>query len=210
MEVVHEHPGENSDGLVHQPPWWPCDVVPTAYKAIQGTVHCESGSPTYLLWSLWHKTISGRLFEGIPPPLWSTGGEVEPCSRRLTRDVLVCGFPRELGHLRSASSLSTWKEVHKGAPSRPFALRRSSQLARNIKEWRTSVSEHRERMLWRWSNNWVLNATLIACAYSGCASKTTRVCVNWKLRSPSQTSKAPFKRLKLLKRLKAYKNVQRV
>ena len=41
--------------------------------------------------------------------------------------------PRELGHLRSAPSVSTWKEVDIGAPSRPFALRRSSQLARNIK-----------------------------------------------------------------------------
>jgi len=50
----------------------------------------------------------------------------------------------ELGHIRSAPSVSTWKEVNKGAPSRPFALRRSSQLTRNIKRWRTSVSEHRK------------------------------------------------------------------
>ena len=42
--------------------------------------------------------------------------------------------PRELGHLRFAPSVRTWKEVNKGAPSQPFALRRSSQLARNIKD----------------------------------------------------------------------------
>ena len=47
--------------------------------------------------------------------------------------------PHELGDLRSAPSVSTWKEVNKGAPSRPFELQRSSQLTRNIKGWRTPV-----------------------------------------------------------------------
>jgi len=41
--------------------------------------------------------------------------------------------PHKLGHIRFTPSVSTWKEVNKGAPSRPFALHRSSQLARNIK-----------------------------------------------------------------------------
>ena len=27
MQAIHEHTGGNDDGLVHQPPWWPCDVV---------------------------------------------------------------------------------------------------------------------------------------------------------------------------------------
>jgi len=46
---------------------------------------------------------------------------------------LCAACPNELGHLRSASFVSTWKKKNKGAPSRPFALRRSSQLARNTK-----------------------------------------------------------------------------
>jgi len=46
---------------------------------------------------------------------------------------LCVACPHELGHLRSAPSVSTWKKVNKGAPSRPFALRWSNQLARNIK-----------------------------------------------------------------------------
>jgi len=113
---------------------------------------------------------------------------------------LCVACPRELRHLRSALSVSTWKEVNKGAPSQPFALRRSSQLARNIKRWHTSVSEHREGMFWRWLNNteWLILCALIACAHSGCAVKQLgflALCKLWELCQNSDhfpTSQGPF------------------
>ena len=39
MQTVHEHSGGNNDGLVHQPPWWSGNVVPTTHQAIQSAVH---------------------------------------------------------------------------------------------------------------------------------------------------------------------------
>ena len=75
--------------------------------------------------------------------------------------------PHELGHFRSAPFVSTWKEVNKGSPSRPFALQRSSQLARNIKG-DTPLVEHCHWMLWGWSNSilndWNCVALIVLCA----------------------------------------------
>jgi len=87
--------------------------------------------------------------------------------------------PCELGHLRSAPSVSTWKEMNKGEPSRPFALRRSSQLARNIKGTHLRIGTPWLDVLKvvQKLDNWTTSSflPLTACAYSGCANKTTRV-----------------------------------
>ena len=69
-----------------------------------------------------------------PPPTSFYKSLYRWCSGRLTRDV----FARGLSSRARAPSFCTAcvylkKKVNKGVPSRPFALRRSSQLVRNIK-----------------------------------------------------------------------------
>ena len=48
------------------------------------------------------------------------------CSRRLTGIIFVRGLSSRAREPSLCSVRDTWKEVDKGAPSRPFALRRSS------------------------------------------------------------------------------------
>ena len=45
MQVVHEHPDRNDNGVVHQSPRWPHNIVRVADQAAQGTVHRKSRSP---------------------------------------------------------------------------------------------------------------------------------------------------------------------
>ena len=55
------------------------------------------------------------------------------CSVRLTGIVFARGLSSRARAPSSCFVCEYLKEVNKGAPSRPFALRRSSQVARNIK-----------------------------------------------------------------------------
>jgi len=58
---------------------------------------------------------------------------VDICSVRLTGIVFARGLSLRASAPSSYSVCEYLKEVNKGAPSRPFAVRRSSQLARNTK-----------------------------------------------------------------------------
>ena len=58
---------------------------------------------------------------------------VTSCFGRLTGIVFTRGLSLRARAPSSCSVCEYLKEVNKGAPSRPFALRRSSQLARNTK-----------------------------------------------------------------------------
>ena len=70
----------------------------------------------------------------LPAAMYSASAvERATCSGRLTGIVFAHGLSLRAREPSSCSVCEYLKEVNKGAPSRPFALRRSSQLARNIK-----------------------------------------------------------------------------
>ena len=78
------------------------------------------------------------------------------CSCRLTEKIFVRSFDLRTRTPSSPTQISTLlrceylKSSEQRAPSRPFALRRSSQQARTLN---TSVSEHRNWMPWRCVTN---------------------------------------------------------
>ena len=75
MQVVLEHVGRDGDGLVHQPPRWPRDLVCTIAAVVQGVVYRKLRSPAQFLRPLCRKAISGGDAEGVRESLRSTGGE---------------------------------------------------------------------------------------------------------------------------------------
>ena len=107
------------------------------------------------------------------------------CSCRLTRVVSMRGLSSR-ARVPSFCSVCEYLKRSEQKGTLAAVWTPTIKLARNIKGWHTSVSEHRERMLWRWSNNteWLILCALIACAHSGCAVKQLgflALCKLWEL-----------------------------
>ena len=98
---------------------WACDLKGacwSSYIVIKIFRNDVNGSPpkfvpfpTTTLTHYLRYWLEIKTFYGIVPTGWPGSSTYVAC-------------PRGLGHLRSALSVGTWKEVNKWAPSQPFAL----------------------------------------------------------------------------------------